>query len=384
MFSFKRVCGEEKSVDTQSSDMLQWNEKLALLLQSYSPDDIYNADETGIFFRLLPDKTLEFKNVDCHGGKKNKERLTAMVCANMSGTDKLPLLIIGKPSNPRCFKHVKSLPTEYDANKKAWMTSDIFKEWVKKLDKKMRKKQRKIALIIDNCPAHPKIPGLQAVDLVFLPPNTTSKTQPMDQGIIQSLKVQYRKRVLIKYINAIDKGQTPVISILDALHLLSQAWNNVRQSTIANCFRHAGFTVTDSTPEEEEEDDIEDNIPLATLRTHGLSPDVLHTFTTVDEDIETCADLSEDAIVEEIRMKNAPEEITDNTSADDINEPQIQPPSSEEIMAACEVMRHYFECPENSQEILQHLNVITDTVHRDNIMKRSAHHSRITSFFQQK
>ena len=140
----------------------------------------------GFFFRLLPDKTLEFKNVDCHGGKKNKERLTAMVCANMSGTDKLPLLIIGKPSNPRCFKHVKSLPTEYDANKKAWMTSDIFKEWVKKLDKKMRKKQRKIALIIDNCPAHPKIPGLQAVDLVFLPPNTTSKTQPRDQGIVQS------------------------------------------------------------------------------------------------------------------------------------------------------------------------------------------------------
>lgn len=154
----------------------------------------------------------------------------------MSGTDKLPLLIIGKPSNPRCFKQFKSLPTEYDANKKAWITSDIFKEWVKKLDKKMRKKKRKIALIIDNCPAHPKIPGLQAFDLVCLPPNKTSKTHPMDQGIIQSLKVQYRKRVLIKYINAIDKGQTPVISILDALHLLSQAWNNVRQSTIANCF----------------------------------------------------------------------------------------------------------------------------------------------------
>ena len=300
--------------------MLLWNEKLALLLQSYSPDDIYNADETGIFFRLLPDKTLELKNVDCHGGKKNKERLTAMVCANMSGTDKLPLLIIGKPSNPRCFKHVKSLPTEYDANKKAWMTSDIFKEWVKKLDKKMRKKKRKIALIIDNCPAHPKIPGLQAVDLVFLPPNITSKTQPMNQGIIQSLKVQYRKRVLIKYINAIDKGQTPVISILYALHLVKHGTTSAnQQSPIAS--------------------DIEDNIPLATFRTHGLSPGVLHKFTTVDEDIETCADLSEDDIVEEIRMKNAPEEITDNTSADDIIEPQIQPPSSEEIMAACEVMR---------------------------------------------
>ncbi|XP_061190462.1 tigger transposable element-derived protein 6-like [Saccostrea echinata] len=143
--SFKRVCGEEKSVDSQSADMLLWKEKLPIILQTYSPDDIYNADETGIFFRMLPDKTLEFKDVDCHGGKKNKERLTAMVCANMS---------------------------EYHANKKALMTSDIFKEWVKKLEKKMRKKKRKIALIVDNCPAHPKIPGLQAIDLVFLPPNT--------------------------------------------------------------------------------------------------------------------------------------------------------------------------------------------------------------------
>ena len=103
-------------------------------MQTYSPADIYNADETGVFFRLLPNKTLEFKDVDCHSGKKNKERLTAMVCANMSGTDRLSLLIIGKPANPRCLMHVKALPTEYEANKKAWMTSDIFKEWVKKVD----------------------------------------------------------------------------------------------------------------------------------------------------------------------------------------------------------------------------------------------------------
>ncbi|XP_062594546.1 tigger transposable element-derived protein 6-like [Saccostrea cucullata] len=109
--SFKRVCGEEKSVDCQSADMILWKEKLPLLLQTYSPDDIYNADETGIFFRMLPDKTIEFKDVDSHGGKKNKERLTVMVCVNMSGKDKLPLLIIGKSANPRCFKHVKSKPT---------------------------------------------------------------------------------------------------------------------------------------------------------------------------------------------------------------------------------------------------------------------------------
>lgn len=101
--TFKRVCGEEKSVDTQSDEMTVWKEKLNSLLTHYAPQDIFNADETGIFFRMLPDKTLEFKDVKCHGGKKNKERLTAMVCANMDGTEKLPLLIIGKSANPRCL-----------------------------------------------------------------------------------------------------------------------------------------------------------------------------------------------------------------------------------------------------------------------------------------
>ena len=68
--SFKRVCGEGKSVDTQSNKMTAWQEKLSLLLLHYPPQDIFNADETGIFFHLLPDKTLE--DVDCHGGKKIK------------------------------------------------------------------------------------------------------------------------------------------------------------------------------------------------------------------------------------------------------------------------------------------------------------------------
>jgi hypothetical protein len=56
---------------------------------------------------LLPDKTFEFKDVKCHGGKQSKDRLTVHVCANMSGTDKLPMFVIGKSKNPR-FKNVKS------------------------------------------------------------------------------------------------------------------------------------------------------------------------------------------------------------------------------------------------------------------------------------
>ena len=47
---------------------------------------------------------------------------------------------------------------------------------------------RKVALIADICLAHPDVSGLMAIDLNFLHPNTTYVTQPMDQGVIQSLK----------------------------------------------------------------------------------------------------------------------------------------------------------------------------------------------------
>ena len=43
---------------------------------------------------------------------------------------------------------------------------------------------RIVAFVIDSCPAHPHIFNLKSIKLYFLPPNTTSKTQPMDQGVI--------------------------------------------------------------------------------------------------------------------------------------------------------------------------------------------------------
>ena len=104
------------------------------ILANTAPEDIFNADHTAIFFRALPDRTLEFKQTECHGTKLNKERLTALVCANMTGTEKMPLLVLGQSKNPRCFKLVKSLPVTYRANKKAWMTGALFTDWVKKVD----------------------------------------------------------------------------------------------------------------------------------------------------------------------------------------------------------------------------------------------------------
>ena len=68
------------------------------------------------------------------------------------------------------------------------ISSELFEEWIKELDRSFGVQKRKIALIVDNCPAHPTVTGLEWIELIFLPPNTTSVTQPMDQGVIRALK----------------------------------------------------------------------------------------------------------------------------------------------------------------------------------------------------
>lgn len=250
-----KIVGESASVDMNVvSDWFKtvWPD----LRKNYSSDNIFNADETGLFYKLTPDKTLKFQGESCSGGKLSKVRITVLVAANMSGTDKRKLFIIGKSATPRCFKN-KTLPIKYRSNSKAWMTSNLFTEELQQWDAELKKKKRKILLLVDNCPAHPNIP-LNQIKLVFMPPNTSSKMQPMDQGIIHSLKCRYRKIMLIKMIEAMDNGKEFSLSLLDAVNYVHQAWQEVSKETIANCYKHAGFFET-----EDDDDDSDEELPLS-------------------------------------------------------------------------------------------------------------------------
>ena len=121
--------------------------------------------------------------------------------------EKLPLLVIGKAKNPRCFKNVKSLPCIYKAQTKSWMDSEIFKDWIKPVDRKFLAQNCKVAFIDNNYPAHLHVPGLMIIVLIFLPPNTTSVTQLMDHGVIRSLRTKYLAKIIHKHINAIDSNK---------------------------------------------------------------------------------------------------------------------------------------------------------------------------------
>lgn len=71
------------------------------------------------------------------------------------------------------------------------MTSELFTDWLIGIEKDMKNQKRKIILFINNCTAHNAIPPLEYVKVHFIPPNMTSKLQPLDQGIIENFKVYY-------------------------------------------------------------------------------------------------------------------------------------------------------------------------------------------------
>lgn len=99
------------------------------LLLEYNPANIYNTDETGLYYHATPDGSLCYAYEQLSGSKKAMDCITVLWCANMSGSNKCKLLVIGKSKKPRCFAgiNVECLLVTYRANKNAWMTSVLLR-----------------------------------------------------------------------------------------------------------------------------------------------------------------------------------------------------------------------------------------------------------------
>ena len=100
-----KIHGEANSVPEEKTD--NWFNELPNLIKDYEPKNIFNVDELGLFYKLLPNKTYRIRGEKFSGGKKSKERITVLLGGNMDGSEKLELVVIVKSRNPRCFKNIK-------------------------------------------------------------------------------------------------------------------------------------------------------------------------------------------------------------------------------------------------------------------------------------
>jgi len=225
------------------------------LLKDVEPELVYNMDETGLFYRQLPRRSNVTKKRA--GTKLAKDRFTAALTVNATGTDKLDVLIIGKSKKPRCFGAWKpsSSGVVYKNNASAWMDGTIFGEYLASFDRRMALKNRTAYLLMDNAGSHKRptftkevtLAGMKGWQLprsgsivVFFRPNVTSHAQPLDQGIIAATKAHYRREHVRFHLAKLDEPEVDpkkiIVNAKQGCIWFAKAWAEVSEQTVRNCW----------------------------------------------------------------------------------------------------------------------------------------------------
>ncbi|KAL5502222.1 hypothetical protein EMCRGX_G008961 [Ephydatia muelleri] len=201
--------GEAGGADQQGVASAQ--RELPDILSHYRPDDIFDFDETGLYYRQ---------------------------------------------ARPRCFGNSfnPDIVVSYYYSKKAWMRSEVFTDWSKKVNEQFLSQQRNCVMLLDNASSHgvadtllTKVGSLDAFRLsnlllLFLPPNSTSVVQPLDQGIIAAFKAHYKGKLARYMVQQYDIDSSQDLQALSLKTNLKQsaAWQELSVTTILNCWCKSG------------------------------------------------------------------------------------------------------------------------------------------------
>lgn len=240
-----RVTGEAASADEEGARKFVDSLDKLIKDEGYLAEQIFNVDETGLFWKRMPARTYIHKEAKSMSGfKAYKDRLTLLLGGNIAGFKLKPFLIY-RSENPRAFKNVNkhTLPVYFRSQRKAWMTQGLFEDWfmncfIPQVREYCLEKDIpfKILLLLDNAPGHPPHIGDLHPDVkfVFLPPNTTPLIQPMDQGSIATLKAHYLRTTFAQAISAIDADSELTLrdfwkhyNILMSIKNIATAWEAV-------------------------------------------------------------------------------------------------------------------------------------------------------------
>lgn len=369
-----KITGEKLSSNLAVIDEYVQKFAVEMNFKDLQPCQIFNADESGLYFKSTPTNSYVDKDsVDAPGKKVMKERLTFMPCSNMDGSLKLPLMVIGKYLHPRPLKNLKVLPVHYAASKNAWMTRNLFKAWffeqfVPQVQKFLEDSGLPIraVLVLDNCSAHYSSEELKTDDgaiwTKFLPPNTTAVIQPMDQNVIQMIKSRYRQIMMREVLGRPGDFHDNVkkINVKDAIFWVAQSWDLVPQTSIRKSWNLL------YNPEVEDEDDL----PLSVIKNRlSQISEKIRTSDTIDEENAEFEFMKDEEIVEKVLNPSADDEMSYNTmdssvpGDDTLNDSELvdddyQPVQDEYALNAIDVMVKYAEdnsWPLNSQFSLREM-----------------------------
>ena len=321
----KAICGSKESA-APHDELETWKETVLLpTIARYSPNDIYNGDETALFYKSLPHRTYCFDGDKPAGSAKRKDRLTLLIITNMDGSDHRKLSVIGKSHclQKKYKMQVKDMSVDWYASKNAWMTGEIHHQIMSKLNNEMRLSNHHILYVCDNASSH-QVREYSHIKFLMLPPNATSIMQPLDQGIILSAKRRYKKKLAERYLACVENNKDAnsllkALDIVQATNMIAALWRETSSTIIQNCFRKAGFKHHALDPAPETEDPLPVPAPDVWNRVQRWLGDVqFDEFVASEPEAGTAQPMSDQDIVNIVLTKNDAQDESDNESEEEI------------------------------------------------------------------
>ncbi|KAJ5213926.1 hypothetical protein N7449_001095 [Penicillium cf. viridicatum] len=218
------------------------------LCGEFPEDDIYNMDETGLFWRKPPFGTSPAQ--DQLTTNRENSRVCLMLCTNSTGSDRLPLWFIGHTHTPEALRkaNLKAMDCHWRYHRQAWLTQSIMQEWLLFFYDHVG--ERRVLLLLDNHPDHqaaleatPPPPNVH-VQLFPTQTRTSNEQQPINLGISQTLKHYYRRQWLAYIVAGMELPQNPVytMSLYHTISWTTRSWrHDVANAIIYRAFRKSSL-----------------------------------------------------------------------------------------------------------------------------------------------
>ena len=359
----KAICGSKESA-APHDELETWKETVLVpTLSRYSLNDIYNGDETALFYKSLPHRTYCFDGDKPAGSAKCKDRLTLLIITNMDSSDHRKLSVIDKSKTPHCLQkkykmQVKDMSVDWYASKNAWMTGEIHHQIMSKLNNEMRLSNRHILYVWDNASSH-QVREYSHIKFLMLPPNATSIMQPLDQGIILSAKRRYKKKLAERYLVCVENNKDAnsllkALNIVQATNMIAASWRETSSTIIQNCFRKAGFKHHAVDPAPETEDPLPAPAPDVWNRVQRWLGDVqFDEFAASEPEAATAQLMSDQDIVHLVLTENDVQEESDDESEEEIPSAAIK--TSIEFLAMIDQQKAFLKRNQMPTDIVEQL-----------------------------
>jgi hypothetical protein len=245
-FSRQRATKRKQTTEDLENIQHEFVEYFESMFGDLELDQIYNCDETGIYYDMAPHTIWAIRGGSSaiSGGQRHSYRMTAVLTIRADGK-KLPIqfIIKAKPGGTIDSEELQHYPPEhhYVVQEKAWMCNAVWKQYLDEVLEPIVDGTPSV-LLIDNFESHVSDESFSIVqdmgsEICCLPPNSTSHVQPLDVSIMGPFKQHLRDLWLLEVDVATTAQEKRKMMIERAI----KAWDKITEEEIRGSFQKAIF-----------------------------------------------------------------------------------------------------------------------------------------------